>query len=80
MDELKKRKSDNGYRKYFNPNWVAVIILISGYIIMLISNIKTIPSLAKIVYANEKAITTINANYKWIKENLKEIKDLLKER
>ncbi|HDY87515.1 MAG TPA: hypothetical protein ENH82_05280 [bacterium] len=80
MDELKKRKNDNGVRKYVNPGWAAVIILILGYVVMFVSNTKAIPLLTKTVHINELAINTLKANYKSIKEDLKEIKDLIKER
>ena len=80
MENLKKRKSDNGVRRIFNPSWIAVAILVLGYVFLLVSNVKTIPALTKLVHTNEHDITELKTNYEWIKFGIKEIKEILKER
>lgn len=80
MDELKKRKTDNGMRKFINPGWLAVILLIAT----LIASVISIPALTKTVQKNTADIIRIKANYEWIKNGITniqtDIKELIKDR
>jgi hypothetical protein len=80
MDNLKKRKNDNGLRRYVNPGWVITIILVSGMIITLVSNVKTIPVLAEKVGFNKSKIDKFEVKLDFIIEEVKDIKRLIKGR
>ena len=80
MDELKRRKIDNGLRKYNIPNWIAVIILVLGFLFTFIASVKTIPALTETVSKNKDEIIELKTNYKWIKDGFDRLEKLIKEK
>lgn len=78
MNEEKRRKHDNGIRKFFNPGWAIVLILVIGLIVTFVSNVRTIPATLERSYENEKRIDKIEFKLDYILVEIKEIKEILK--
>ena len=76
--ETKRRKQDVGIRKFINPGWLVVLLLIAGFIITFVSNVKTIPATVDRSFKNEKRIDKIEWKLDDILDEVKEIKEILK--
>ena len=76
--EEKRRKQDNGIRKFVNPGWAVVILLIASLIVTFVSNVKTIPATERRSYNNEKRIDKIEWKLDHILSEVKDIKNMLK--
>lgn len=78
QESIKRRKCDNGLRRFFNPGWVIIILLVAGFIFTFVSNVRTIPAIEKRSQKNEKRIDKIEWKLDDILEKVKEIKEILK--
>ena len=78
MDEQKKRKSDNGARKYLTPGSILASAIIIGIIVTFVANVRTVPQLAKKITENVRKIDVFEVKLDYIIEEMKELKDLIK--
>lgn len=80
----KRRQEDNGYRKYLPSTNILAILIIIGLAASFISNLKMIPGLSKKIEKTIVRITILETKYivdiANIKDNMKEIKNILKEK
>ena len=81
MENQKQRLTDNGWRKHIpNPGWIIALALISGMIVKLVLSVTSVPELSKKVMNNIRRLDRIEVKLDFIKDGIKEIKDLIKDK
>ena len=83
-----RRKEDNGIRKYTQrwtqPTSILATLVVIAWIASFIANLKMIPGLSKKIGKITIKVAIIETQYKaditYIKESIKEIKQLIKEK
>ena len=76
----KRRKNDNGVRKYMSPQAMVALIVLIGIIVTIVANIRTIPGLSKTVTENVSRLDVVETELKFILRGIDEIKQLIKEK